>query len=139
MSGASNYTEANILNSLLRGVAFPVPSGTFVSLHTADPGDTGANEVSTGSWPAYVRRKAEVEGPIGTGWSSPSGGVSTNLKQLAFPAQNGAGSVTVSHFAVWDALSGGNVLTSAPLTTARLLNVGDIIVFDVGSLTQAVS
>ncbi len=136
--GASTYTANNILQALLRGVALPLPAGTYVSLHTADPGLTGASEVTTGAWPAYVRRKAEAAGSIGSGWTTPTTGSSTNLNQLTYPTQNGAAPVTVTHFAIWDALSGGNCINSAALTTPRVLDVGDIIVLDNGSLVVTV-
>lgn len=115
MSAASNYTEANVINALLRGVAFPVPSATYVSLHTASPAETGGSEVSTGAWPAYVRRSAEQGGAIGSGWSEPVDGVSTNAKQLTYPGMNGAAPITLTHWAVYDAPTGGNMLFSAAL------------------------
>lgn len=139
MAGASTYTKNNILKALLHGTTMPLPSGTYVSLHTADPGATGASEVSTGAWPSYVRRKAEGAGEMGTGWTTPTTGTSSNTNQLTYPSNYGAGSVTVTHFAIWDAASGGNCLETAALTTSRTLSVGDILVFDVGALTVTVS
>lgn len=137
--GASAYTRDNILKALLRGVAFPLPSGTYISLHTGDPGTTGASEVATGAWPGYARQNAEDGGSIGTGWTVPSSGQSKNSKQITFPSNNGSGSVTVTHFGVWDAASGGNFLEGAALATSRTLAVGDILVFDVNALTSTVS
>ena len=139
MAGASDYTKANILSALLRGVALPLPAGTYISLHTADPAGTGANEVTLANWPGYLRRKAEGAGAIGSGWGAPSGGVSSNSLQLTYPSNNGAAAVTVTHFAIWDAITTGNALDSAALTTARTLSIGDILVFDIGSLTVTVS
>lgn len=139
MAGASTYTKNNILKALLQGVTMPLPTGTYVSLHTADPGATGASEVSTSDWPGYVRRKAEAAGALGSGWTTPSTGTSSNTNQLTFPSQNGAINVTVTHFAIWDAATSGNCLDSAALTTPRTLAPGDIIVFDIGSLTVTVS
>ena len=139
MSQASNYTEANVINALLRGVAFPLPSGTYISLHTANPTDAGGSEVSTANWPAYTRRHAEVGGAIGIGWSASADGVSTNSKQITYPGMNGGSSVTVTHWAVHDALSGGNMLFYAPLQTARTLLPGDVFVFDIGSLTAVMA
>jgi len=135
MSAASNYTETNLINALLRGTAFPLPATVYVSLHTATPGETGTSEVSTGSWPAYVRRDAAQGAAISTGWAAPTDGVTTNAKQLTYPANNGAGSVTVTHFGLWDAATGGNYLAGAVLTSSRTLAVGDVLVFDIGSLT----
>lgn len=135
MSAASNYTEANIINALLRGTAFPLPANTYLSLHTANPGEAGGNEVSTSDWPAYVRKDAEVGGAIGTGWGAPSDGVSTNAKQVIYPSHNGAAAITITHWAIYDASTGGNMLVYAPLTTPRTLQPGDVFVFDIGSLT----
>lgn len=136
MSAASNYTESNTINALLRGVAFPLPTGTYISLHTGAPGESGAqNEVSTSAWPAYVRKRAEDGGAIGTGWSAPSDGVSANLKQMLYPSNNGVSGVTVTHFAVWDAATAGNCLAYAQLNDARTLLPGDVFVFDAGSIT----
>lgn len=135
MSAASNYTEANVINALLRGVAFPLPAGTYISLHTADPTDAGGNEVSTTDWPAYVRRHAEAGGAIGTGWTAPSNGLSTNTNQITYPGMNGVVPVQVTHWAVHDAATGGNMLFHAPLQTARTMLTGDVFVFDIGALT----
>jgi hypothetical protein len=139
MAGASTYTRNNILNALLRGTALPLPSNTYISLHTADPGLTGANEVTLGNWPGYLRRKAEGVDGMGSGWTVPTTGVSSNTNQLTYPNNNGGSSITITHFAIWDALTSGNSIDSAALTTARTLAIGDILVFDVGSLTVTVS
>lgn len=137
MSAASDYTEANVINALLRGVAFPLPTHTYVGLHTADPTDAGGNEVTVGAWPAYVRRQAEAGGAIGSGWSAPgaTNGQSKNANQLTYPGMDGAAPVTVTHWAVYDALSGGNMLFYAALQTSRTLQIGDVFVFDSNSLT----
>lgn len=135
MSAASNYTEANVINAVLRGVSFPIPTGVYVSLHTADPGEAGGNEVSTGNWPAYVRKDAAVGGAIASGWDAPTDGVTQNAKQITYPGMNGATNVTVTHWAIYDAASGGNMLAHAALQTSRTLQPGDVFVFDIGSLT----
>jgi hypothetical protein len=135
MSAASNYTELNVMKALLHGVAFPLPTKTYVALHTASPGETGANEVPTTGWTTYARREAEQGGAIGTGWSTPVDGVCQNAKQLTYPSQNGVPDVTVTHWSVWDAVTGGNCLFATALTTARTLATGDIFVFDINALT----
>lgn len=135
MSAASNYTENNVINALLRGVTFPLPSTVYVGLHTADPTDAGGNEVSTGNWPAYVRKDAAVGGAIASGWSAPSDGVSTNAKQIVYPGQNGVSNITVTHWALYDAATSGNMLAHAALQTSRTLQPGDVFVFDIGTLT----
>lgn len=138
MANASNYTENNLINALLRGIAFPEPSVVYVSLHTAEPGDTGLGEVSTSNWPAYVRRDAADGDPIATGWAAPVDGVTKNAQQITFPSNNGAGAVTVSHWALWDAATGGNMLAWGALQTPRTLLPGDILVMDVNAIEVAV-
>lgn len=135
MSAASNYTEENVINALLRGVAFPLPSAIYVGLHTADPTDAGGNEVSVSGWPAYVRKDAAVGGAIASGWSAPSNGVSTNAKQVVYPGMDGVSNVTVTHWALYDAASSGNMLAHGALQTSRTLQTGDVFVFDIGTLT----
>lgn len=144
MSAASDYTETNVLNAHLRGVTYPLPTGTYVSLHTAAPSeDTGSNEVSTANWPSYVRVHAEQGGAIGTGWSAPAtdgtGKVSRNAKQLTWPNNNGVNPVVVTHAGIWDAVSGGNLMDIITLTTPKTINPLDVHVFDINSLTVKMS
>lgn len=66
---------------------------THVSLHTADPGTTGADEVTGGS---YAREAVT--------WAAASGGSKTSTGALTFqiPA-----STNFTHFGLWSASSGG--------------------------------
>ena len=141
MSKFSNYTEANIIETTLRGTAFPVPAGTYLAFFTADPTDanTTANAVQVAAWPAYVRQDCAAGGAINTGWAAPSDGVTSNAKALTFPANNGAGAVTVTHIGICDASTGGNLLYHAPLTASKTLQVGDVISFAIGSITVTVA
>lgn len=140
MSAASDYTEANILKAITGQATFPALTFTYIALHTGDPGEgAGANEVSTGAWPSYARIKAEGAGAIGTGWSAPAtnGTVkeSKNINILAYSANNGAATVTVTHWSVWDTITGGNMILAKDLTVPVAINVGDLFVFDANSLT----
>lgn len=141
MSKFSNYTEGNIIETTLRGAAFPVPAGVHVALFTADPTDANvtANEVGVGAWPAYARQNAAQGGAISTGWTANSDGVSTNAKVITFAANNGVGNVTVTHIGLYDAATGGNLLYHAPLVASKTLLPGDVISFGIGSLTVTVA
>lgn len=141
MSKFSNYTEANIIETTLRGAAFPVPAGVYLALFTADPTDANvtANEVTIGAWPAYVRKDAADGGAISSGWTASADGVSTNAKAITFPANNGVGNVTVTHIGLYDAATGGNLLYHAPLTASKTLLPGDVISFGISALTVTVA
>jgi hypothetical protein len=77
---------------------------THVSLHTADPGSGGANEVSGGS-PAYARK--------GITWNAASGG---NIDSSNTPVFDVPAGTTITHAGFWSAASGGTFYGSSPLT-----------------------
>lgn len=141
MSKFSNYTENNIIETTLRGAAYPVPASINLALFTSDPTDANitANEVSTAAWPAYVRKNAADGGAISSGWTAPADGVSSNAKVITFPANNGVGNVTVTHIGIYDAATGGNLLYHAPLVASKTLLPGDVISFSIGALTVTVA
>lgn len=131
MAGLSDYAETGILNALLRGTNFVAPSTASLrmALFTADPTDAGTlNEIATGTW--YARQLT------GT-WSAPSavGGAqqSSNVASITFPAVTNA-AATVTHIGIFDALTAGNMLFSAPLTSSKTLQVGDVLSFAPGTV-----
>lgn len=139
MSAASNYLETQLFNLIFRGVAFTPPAKTYIALHTADPGETGANaEVATATWPSYARQDAAKGGAQSAAWTVPSDGTGKNALQLLYAMYDGAAPLTVTHFSVWDAATGGNMLVYAPLASARTINNGDVFVVDAQKLTGQV-
>lgn len=138
MAAASNYLENKIIDNVLRGVNFVPPTTTFVALHTANPGEAGASEITTAAFPAYARRDAAAGGAASTGWLAPTDGVTKNAKQMIYPVYDGAAPLTVTHYSIWDAATGGNMLIYGQLTASRTLNPGDVFVVDVQKLTVSV-
>lgn len=138
MAAASNYLENMIINSVLRGQPFIASTDVFVALHTGDPSETGANEVSTTDWPSYTRMDSKQGDTIDNAWLAPDNGVSKNTKQMIFPVYNGVGTLTITHFSLYDAATGGNMLVGAPLDTARSIQTGDVFVVDIEKLTVQV-
>lgn len=99
-------------------------TGTFyVSLHTADPGETGAsNELAAANGYARVSCTFSV-----------SGSVADNDATIEFgPATADQG--TVTHFAVWDAATSGNCLGYGALDDSRAWPSGNLT-FAAGALT----
>lgn len=113
----SNYAENKALDLVLRNQTFTI-SSLYISLHTADPGETGANEVSAG-W--YARQTiAFAAADTGT----PANGA-VNTGTPTFSAVTGS-DVTITHVALWDASSAGNCLWVAALTASKLVPVGQV-------------
>lgn len=69
--------------------------GSWISLHTGAPGDTGANEVSGGS-PAYARKQ--------TVWGTPTDGLITG-SECVFDVPPGT---VVTHVGVFTASTSGD-------------------------------
>lgn len=138
MAAASNFLENAIVNSVLRGAAFPSVAKNYIALHTVNPTDTGAGEVTTTAWPAYERMDAALGADVSTGWTAPSNGTSKNAKQLIYPVFNGTSDLTVTHFSIWDAKTGGNMLVHAVMDSPRTVQTGDVFVVDTKKLTVQV-
>jgi hypothetical protein len=132
MAGKSQYTEVSLLNSVLRGVAFPAVTGSvYVALYTAAPSDTGGGTEVTGG--AYAR--AAVSRATGS-WVAPTGAPSatSNAVAVTFPSPT-ANWGTVTHFAIYDAATVGNELYWGVLGTSRnILNGDSAPSFAIGAL-----
>lgn len=109
----STYFSATGEDAALDGSGGVGGAGTWISLHSASPGTTGANEINGGS-PAYAR--------VQTTWSA-SGGGSKSGSQVTL---NVPASVTVAFFGIWSASSaatwigGGSLPTSQPYVAQGL-------------------
>jgi hypothetical protein len=125
---------ADKLLGVLRGQALTPPSGLWLALHQyAEGSPTTDNELTTALWPAYARR------PLGTltdAWivSPDNTSVIANANALAFPAVDGASSLYVTGFSLFDALTDGNMLLRASLITPQYKNVGDTVLIAAGLL-----
>jgi hypothetical protein len=118
MTGLSSKGEIAVLT--------PLTTTMYVSLHTADPGDTGANEVSGG---AYVR-----QGPVTFANAGNNPTVASNTTIVTYAAATTAWGL-ITHFGDWDAATAGNFRGSGAVTTPKAVNSGDTARFAAGSLT----
>jgi len=131
MSQMSDYLEVQLRAHIFRTASFTKPTVLAVSLHTANPADDASGtEVSGGSY-ARVQRN-----PLDANWTAASAtdGVTDNAAALTFPSPTGNWGV-VTHFGIWDATSGGNLLCFGALGTPKTINNGDAAPsFGVGTL-----
>ena len=99
----------------------------FISLHTADPGEDGTVGEASGS--GYARASYAA----GSGWTRTNNSV-TNNAEITFATLSGAlGPIT--HFAVFDAVTGGNCLYKGSFTTSRSFLTGDTPKINASGLT----
>lgn len=121
----SDYAE-NLVCDLLTGKS---PSATrYVALYTAAPSDSGGGtEVSGGS---YARKSTAA-----ADWNSAASGSSSNANAITFATASGSWG-TVTHYAVFDAVTAGNMLFWNALTTSKTVGSGDTASFAAGALVH---
>lgn len=107
----STYLGNALLDHVLRNVAYTSPTNVYVSLHTADPGLTGANEVTGGS---YARQACAFDAAASK--------ATQNAAAESFTAMPAA---TVTHVGIWDASTDGNFLWGGALAASKTTNSGD--------------
>lgn len=133
MSAASNYLENEVLDHVLgKGTRdFTSPAALYVGLFTNDSTNAATNleagtltdEVSGGS---YAR--------VAVTFGAASSGSASNNAAVEFAAAS-ANWGTVTHAAVLDASSSGNVLFYGALTVSKTVTSGDTFRIDNGQLT----
>ena len=133
MSASSNYLENKVLDHVL-GVATYTPAttrylGLFRNTSTAASANLEAgiitDEVSaTGT--AYARKAVTFTASVD--------GTAANSATVTFDAAT-ANWGTVTHVAVMDAATGGNVLFWGAVTTAKLIEIGDVFQVTTGNLS----
>lgn len=130
MSAMSDYLEDKLRIYIFRGEAFTQPTNLYVALFTAAPSDAGGGtEVSGGSY-------ARVTVACNTGnWTKPdsTGGAVNNTNAITFPTATGSWG-TCTHFGIFDASSGGNLLFWGALTASKTIGNGDVISFAAAAL-----
>lgn len=140
MAAMTNYLENKLVDHVFRATAYTAPATLYVALFTAAPSDTGGGtEVSGGSYAraAVTSGASAWNGTHGntTGASSGTNGTISNASAIAFPAPT-ANWGSITHFAIFDAATSGNMLVWGALATAKTVNNGDPApTFAAGALT----
>lgn len=145
MAGISNYLETKVLEWLVKQTAFgTAPSALHVSLHSADPGDTGANELAaTGSY-ARAALAPDTNNATNTNWNAVDEPVTakriSNKLDITFPTATADwnGGAAIKFFAIWDASSAGNCLVSGAVngSTGVVVLSGNTLKFTGGTPGQ---
>ena len=125
MAGLTNFGEDLVLDWLFTTGAATRPTSWYVSLYTVAPTEsTGGTEVSGGSY-ARVSTSFTVSGTAPT--------TASNTAAVEF-AEASATWGTVVAAGIMDALSGGNLIAFASLTTSKAIDTGDVLRFNAGAL-----
>lgn len=118
----SNYLENKLIDHVFGGVSYTAPATIYVGLYTSDPGEAGSGtEVSGGS---YARQSAAF---------TVTDNAAENTSAIEFPTATASWG-TITHVAVLDASTAGNVLASAALAASKTIGSGDVLRINAGDL-----
>ena len=129
MAELSTWMEDKIVN-FMRAVAITGQAAVYVALFTSDAGLEGGvitSEVSGGS---YARQLA--------GLSASADGVSANAADITFPTATASWG-TVTHVALMDTVTAGNVVMHSALDVSKTVGSGDTFKINAGDLDVTVA
>jgi hypothetical protein len=115
--------EKKVLDLLFSNTALTIPATLFFALSTTTPGDDGSNFTEP-SGNAYARVSVTnntTNFPAATG-TAPT--TKNNGAAITFPTATGSWG-TITHYAIFDASTAGNMLFWGQLTTAKVINTND--------------
>lgn len=119
----SSYADNKLIDHLLGANTYTKPASKYVALYVGDPAGSGTEISTSGS--AYARQSAAF---------TITGGVATNTAALEWSAATSSWG-TVNYIAIYDASTGGNMLVSSALTTAKTIAVGDVLRIPISNLS----
>lgn len=151
MAALSDFAENKLIDWLFRGQAIGItgasaaagtgPTNLYFALLTAAPSDTGGGTEVSGN--AYARvtyastlaNWAGTQSAGSTTASSGTGGTTSNNAAITFPTPTPSGWGTVTHVAIYDASTAGNLVAWVALATSKVINASDVVQFAAASLT----
>ena len=120
----TNFLETEILDHVFAGSAYTAPGTHYLALFTAAPGETGGGTEVTTSGTAYVRQSVAF---------TTTGNTTSNTASVEYPTAT-ATMGTVTHVGVFDAVTGGNLMAYATLTSSKAIDTGDVFRVPTGDL-----
>ena len=125
MAGLSDYAELKLLDHLLGTTTYTKPTAVYVKLHTADPGEAGANNAF-----GDTTRKAVTFAAAASGAAAATGTPVCTWSPIS-------ASGTITHWSLWDTVgpTGGNCLLTGALSVSKTVAASNN--FSLSSLSVA--
>jgi len=123
MSAASDYMENASLKWALSTNSVTRPTAWYVALFTSATTDVGGGTECSGG--SYARQSVTF---------TITNDTASNSAQILFPTASSSWG-TISYFAIYDASTGGNMLFHGPLSSSKLIDIGDSFLFNIGGLS----
>lgn len=116
MGSFSDHLEDELLDHVLGTGAYGVPT-IYVALSTADPTDAGSG-LAEPTYTAYAR-------VAHASWNAAASRALDNSGSIAFPQKTDGASETITHFAIMDAATSGNMLAHGVFTVSKQIVVNN--------------
>ena len=126
MGSFSDYWENTILDHIF-GKGSYTPPTIYVGLSTADPADDGSG-LAEPSGNAYARVQTSD-----SDWNAASNGSLDNAGKITFAQATGNWG-TITHFALFDSATAGNMLVHGALSQSKAIGESDTAGFETGDL-----
>lgn len=126
MGSFSDYLENKVLEHVVGKTSYTMPTA-YVALSTTDPLDTGAG-ISEPVGNNYARKATS-----GADWGTAASGAIANAAAITFNQASGSWG-TIAYFAVFDAITAGNMLFHGTITPSKAVGSGDTPEFAIGDL-----
>jgi hypothetical protein len=126
MGSFSDYWENKILDHIF-GKGSYTPPTIYVGFSTADPTDSGTG-LTEPSGNGYARVQTSA-----SDWNTAANGSLNNAGNITF-AQASGNWGTITHFALFDAATAGNMLAHGALSQSKSISESDMARFEAGDL-----
>lgn len=127
---ATNFFEESMLN-LMRSTPITAPTTMYLALFQSNPTDTGVAGVEA-NYTGYTRMPITFREPYAQA-SGSSVYILENAAEISFAEASASGN-TITHVAIMDALTGGNMWLYGALDQSLVIQAGVTPVFRAGSL-----
>lgn len=135
MSAASNYLENKVLDHVLTATSYTAPGTRYLGLFTNTSGNAATN-LEAGTLTDEVSGGSYARMPVT--FAAASSGTSATNATVTFPTAS-ANWGTITHVAVMDAATSGNVLFWGAVTTSKTIETGDTFQVSSGNLTVSLA
>lgn len=128
MGSLALYAENKVLEHIVGKTTFSLPS-IWIALFTVSPtheDGTGGTEASAGN---YARKST-----AGGDWEAASAGAIQNGSDITFIEDAVSNWGTINGFALYDAVTSGNMIGWGDLTTPKQISIGDTAKFAAGDI-----
>jgi len=117
----TTYLANKLLDEICRNTNYVPPAVAYLALFTSATSDAGGGTEVTGG--SYARQAVT--------FSAAASKATTNSVAVSFTAMPAA---TVTHAALMDASTSGNMLLHGPLAASKTVGAGDTLTFAIGDV-----